>query len=105
MRLRECHRMLGARNAIISRIAVHSQLCMEKSLLCDPGSELRLGGREKRRANTINEEDISTRNFSDVQKHTRRTTAAVQQQRISHIGSYTLAVFSRFYKLIEKRQL
>ena len=25
-----------------------------KSLLCDPGSELRLGGREKRRANKIN---------------------------------------------------
>ena len=26
----------------------------EKSLLCDPGSELRLGGRENRRAKTIN---------------------------------------------------
>ena len=26
----------------------------EKSLLCDPGSELRLGGRENRRAKIIN---------------------------------------------------
>ena len=26
----------------------------EKSLLCDPGSELRLGGRENRRAKMIN---------------------------------------------------
>ena len=25
----------------------------EKSLLCDPGSELRLGGRENRRARTV----------------------------------------------------
>ena len=43
----------------------------EKSLLCDPGSELRLGGGEKRRAKTINgmekKKEILTRGLSEQQ--------------------------------------
>ena len=34
----------------------------EKSLLCDPGSELRLGGRENRRAKITNEMENKNKN-------------------------------------------
>ena len=44
----------------------------EKSLLCDPGSELRLGGRENRRANIIN---------------------GMKKKKEKKKGTYTLSVF------------
>ena len=50
--------MRGERAEVSSRLKRKSRTVVgrgEKSLICDPESELRLGAREKRRANKIND--------------------------------------------------
>ena len=50
--------MRGERAEVSSRLKRKSRTVVgrgEKSLICDPESELRLGAREKRRANKLND--------------------------------------------------